>query len=149
MFFLYTTVSYMIYVQPQISCTLPLKLFEGRKHLIVSDIIGKMTVERSVGHANTKLNTMQSTHIHVYIQTHKHRHIYTHNIRRHTHLHIHTHTVHSHTHTHKHKSQTSSSIILTDKQTDLHFINIQYINNVILIIQKEPQNDQQAMATQN
>ena len=58
----------MIYVQPQISCTLPLKLFEGRKHLIVSDIIEKMTVERSVGHANTKLNTMQSTHTHTHIQ---------------------------------------------------------------------------------
>ena len=90
----------MIYVQPQISCTLPLKLFEGRKHLIVSDIIEKMTVERSVGHANTKLNTMQSTHTHIYIyiQTHKHRHIYTHNTHRHTHRHTHTHT-HIHTQT--------------------------------------------------
>ena len=56
----------MIYVQPQISCTLHLKLFERRKHLIVSDIIQIMTVERSAGHANTKLNTMQSTHNHAH-----------------------------------------------------------------------------------
>ena len=86
----------MIYVQPQISCTLPLKLFERRKDLIVSDIIEIMTVERSIGHANTKLNTMQSTHIHVYIQTHTQTHTHT-NIDTyiptiHTDTHIHTHT---------------------------------------------------------
>ena len=120
----------MIYVQPQISCTLPLKLFERRKHLIVSDIIEIMTVERSIGHANTKLNTMQSTHTHIYTykhtHTHKHRHRYLYPQYTYTHLHSHTHT-----NSHKHKSYISSSIILTDKQTDLHFINIQYINNVI------------------
>ena len=90
----------MIYVQPQISCTLPLKLFEGRKHLIVSDIIEKMTVERSVGHANTKLNTMQSTHTHIYIHTNTHTQTQTHILipTIHTHIHIHTHTL---THTHK------------------------------------------------
>ena len=77
-------------------------------------MIEKMTVERSVGHANTKLNTMQSTHIHVYIQTHTQTHTHTHT---HKHRHIYTHNTHRHTHIHSHTHLIDSDMIKKDRRT--------------------------------
>ena len=78
----------MIYVQPQISCTLPLKLFVRSKHLIDSDIIEKKdrrTISRPCKH---KIKHY-AEYTHIYTYKHKHTHtqtqtyMYTHNTQTH------------------------------------------------------------------
>ena len=58
----------MIYVQPQISCTLPLKLFVRSKHLIDSDIIEKKdrrTISRPCQHKIKHYAEYTHTHTHI------------------------------------------------------------------------------------
>ena len=93
----------MIYVQPQISCTLPLKLFVRSKHLIDSDIIEKKdrrTISRPCQHKIKHYAEYTHTCIHTNTQTQTH--IYPQYTQTHTHTHTHTYSTLTHTHTHTH-----------------------------------------------